>query len=156
MRTILAEAVSLAEKQARRQNVEITTDLPQDIPRFELDEGQIKTCFLNILTNAIQAMPQGGKVEITTKNVTGLEGAEFLQLRFRDTGPGIPPEDREKVFTPFYSTKATGFGLGLAITKKIVDDHGGQSLRGRGRGAWNCGGDRAASAWQIRDIGSWG
>ncbi len=123
---ILAEAVSLAEKQARMQNVEITTDLPEDIPRFDLDAGQIKTCFLNILTNAIQAMPQGGRVEITTKNVTSLEGAEFLQLRFRDTGAGIPPGDREKVFTPFYSTKATGFGLGLAITKKIVEDHGGR------------------------------
>ena len=65
-------------------------------------------------------------MEITAQRVTGHGDAEFLQLRFRDTGAGIPPEDREKVFTPFYSTKATGFGLGLAITKKIVDDHGGR------------------------------
>ena len=65
-------------------------------------------------------------MHITAQNIAGSEGSEFLQLRFADTGPGIPPEDREKVFTPFYSTKATGFGLGLAITKKIVEDHGGR------------------------------
>jgi signal transduction histidine kinase len=96
------------------------------MPVFQLDAGQIKTCFLNILTNAIQAMPRGGEVHITTQNIAGSGGAEFLQLRFADTGPGIPPQDREKVFTPFYSTKATGFGLGLAITRKIVEDHGGR------------------------------
>ena len=68
----------------------------------------------------------GGEVKINARKTTGGGGVEFLQLRFADSGPGIPPEDREKVFTPFYSTKATGFGLGLAITKKIAEDHGGQ------------------------------
>lgn len=126
LRETLAEAVLLAEKQGHRQNVTITADLPKDMPVFQLDRGQIKTCFLNILTNAIQAMPQGGKVEITAAPVAGQKGAAFLQLRFADTGPGIPPEDRERVFTPFFSTKTTGFGLGLAITKKIVEDHGGR------------------------------
>jgi signal transduction histidine kinase len=126
LRTTLAEAVSLAEKQGRRQNVKIGAELLEAMPVFQLDAGQIKTCFLNILTNAIQAMPRGGEVHISAKSVTGSGGAELLQLRFADTGPGIPPEDREKVFTPFYSTKATGFGLGLAITKKIVEDHGGR------------------------------
>jgi signal transduction histidine kinase len=126
LRETLAEAVSLAEKQGRRQNVKISTSLPPEMPAFQLDAGQIKTCFLNILSNAIQAMPGGGEVRITAQNTTGSGGAEFLQLRFADTGPGIPPDDREKVFTPFYSTKATGFGLGLAITKKIMEDHGGR------------------------------
>ncbi|MDR3675732.1 MAG: ATP-binding protein [Acidobacteriota bacterium] len=126
LHTTLEEAMSLAEKQGRQQNVKINADLPKDIPIFQLDAGQMKTCFLNILTNAIQAMPGGGEVHITAQTITGNTGAQSLQLRFADTGPGIPPEDREKVFTPFYSTKATGFGLGLAITKKIVDDHGGR------------------------------
>ena len=126
LRGTLAEAVALAEKQGRRQNVKISTDLPPAMPVFQLDAGQIKTCFLNILSNAIQAMPRGGEVHVAARNITGSEGAEFLQLRFTDTGPGIPAEDREKVFTPFYSTKATGFGLGLAITKMIMEDHGGR------------------------------
>jgi nitrogen fixation/metabolism regulation signal transduction histidine kinase len=126
LRTTLAEAVSLAEKQGRRQNIKIRADLPHDMPVFQLDAGQIKTCFLNILTNAIQAMPHGGEVHITAQSVAGSNGAASVQLRFADNGPGIPAEDRDKVFTPFYSTKATGFGLGLAITKKIVEDHGGR------------------------------
>jgi nitrogen fixation/metabolism regulation signal transduction histidine kinase len=122
----LADAVALAEKQGHRQNIKITVALPNPMPAFQLDAGQIKTCFLNILTNAIQAMPHGGEINITAASITSGVAMEFLQLRFADTGPGIPSEDREKVFTPFYSTKATGFGLGLAITKKIVDDHGGR------------------------------
>ncbi|HXW15609.1 MAG TPA: HAMP domain-containing sensor histidine kinase [Terriglobia bacterium] len=126
LRATLGEAISLAEKQGRRQNVKFSVELPAGMPVFQLDAGQIKTCFLNILTNAIQAMPRGGEVHITAHTITGKGGAESLQLRFADNGPGIPPEDREKVFTPFYSTKATGFGLGLAIAKKIVEDHGGR------------------------------
>jgi nitrogen fixation/metabolism regulation signal transduction histidine kinase len=126
LRATLEEAVALAAKQGRRQSVKISADLPKDLPIFRLDPAQIKTCFLNILTNAIQAMPRGGRVGITAQNVQDSGGGAFLQLRFADTGFGIPPEDRERVFAPFYSTKATGFGLGLAITKKIVEDHGGR------------------------------
>jgi signal transduction histidine kinase len=172
--TIIREALSLVEKQARRQSISLALDLPADLPPFRLDAAQIKTCFLNILTNAIQAMPRGGQIHISALNLparfdsahrpdgstplpsTSLREAEqgrsltapeqgrrelvegqagllqpaaaggVVQLRFADTGPGIPAEDRQKVFTPFYSTKATGFGLGLAITKKIVEDHGGR------------------------------
>ena len=126
LQATLQEAVSLAEKQCRRQNIKISVDWPHSMPLFQLDAGQIKTCFLNILSNAIQAMPEGGEVRINAEIISGNGGSDFLQLRFADTGPGIPREDREKVFTPFYSTKATGFGLGLAITKKIAEDHGGR------------------------------
>ncbi len=132
LRATLEEAVALAEKQGRRQSVNIITKLPQDLPAFRLDAGQIKTCFLNILSNAIQAMPKGGEVIISAQRLTGDRGKEVLQLRFADTGPGVPADDREKVFTPFYSTKATGFGLGLAITKKIAEDHGGRVFIGDG------------------------
>jgi signal transduction histidine kinase len=120
------EAVSLVEKQARRQNIAVSLDMPADLPLFRLDAAQIKTCFLNILTNAIQAMPRGGQIRVSAVTVNESGNTELLQLRFADTGPGIPPEVREKVFAPFYSTKTTGFGLGLAITKKIVEDHGGR------------------------------
>ena len=74
----------------------------------------------------MQAMPQGGNIQITGKMVPGAEGCGRLQICFHDTGPGIPPDDQEKVFAPYFSTKATGFGLGLAITRKIIEDHGGR------------------------------
>jgi signal transduction histidine kinase len=125
LRVTLEEAVALIEKQAQVQSVEINVQLPQNLPPMQCDAGQMKTCFLNILTNAIQAMPQGGEVHVTgTRARNG--GVPRLELRFADSGPGIPAEDRERIFTPYFSTKTTGFGLGLAITRKIVEDHGGR------------------------------
>jgi signal transduction histidine kinase len=136
LRSSVEQTLALVEKQAHPRKVGITTDLPANLPVLMADAGQIKTCFLNILTNAIQAMPQGGKIRIAARCSKNSHHGEVLEVRFSDTGPGIPSEDREKVFTPFYSTKATGFGLGLAITKKIVEDHGGHIYvaNGQGRG----------------------
>ncbi len=125
LRATLEQAVILVEKQASRQNIAIAADLPAGLPDLQADAAQLKTCFLNILTNAIQAMPRGGQIRIIGRCIQGNGSAGSLQLRFADTGPGIPPGDREKVFAPYFSTKTTGFGLGLAITKKIVEDHGG-------------------------------
>jgi len=71
-------------------------------------------------------MPHGGSIRIEAKAVRNSDGVSQLELRFRDTGPGIQEKDREKIFVPYFSTKATGFGLGLAITRKIIEDHGGQ------------------------------
>jgi signal transduction histidine kinase len=126
LKATLTEALALVERQARHQNIEIELDLAQELPIFRLDSAQIKTCFLNILNNAIQAMPMGGRLGIFAATTKSPEGVECLQLHFVDTGPGIPAAEREKVFAPFYSTKATGFGLGLAIAKKIVEDHAGR------------------------------
>jgi len=126
LRATLTEALALVERQAHQQGIEIELDLASPLPIFRLDPAQIKTCFLNILTNAIQAMPGGGQLRIFAASSKAPDGAEELQLHFADTGPGIPPAEREKVFAPFYSTKATGFGLGLAIAKKIIEDHAGR------------------------------
>ena len=127
LRATLEEAVALVEKQASRQAITITTDFSADLPVLQADSGQMKTCFLNVLTNAIQAMPRGGEIRITARIKSAGNGQPgAFEVRFADTGPGIPPENREKVFAPYYSTKTTGFGLGLAITRKIVEDHGGR------------------------------
>ena len=125
LKATLSEALALVKRQARLQNITIELDLAQELPVFRLDSAQVKTCFLNILTNAIQAMPLGGQIRIFVVTAKAPDGGECLQLHFADTGPGIPPAEREKVFAPFYSTKATGFGLGLAIAKKIIEDHAG-------------------------------
>ena len=132
LRATLTEALALIEKQAGNQNIKIELDLAQELPIFRLDSAQIKTCFLNILTNAIQAMPLGGQVRIFAVITKAPNSEESLDLHFADTGPGIAPAEREKVFAPFYSTKATGFGLGLAIAKKIIEDHAGRVFVGNG------------------------
>ena len=119
------EAIAIVEKQAHAQGISITLDLPSDLPTLLADPAQMKTCFMNILTNAVQAMPQGGRIHVSAALLAKNGNPERLQFRFADTGPGIPRFDREKIFAPYFSTKATGFGLGLAITRKIVEDHGG-------------------------------
>lgn len=126
LRGTLEQAVALVEKQAHNQDIAMTTEFPEECPILQADAAQLKTCFLNILTNAIQAMPCGGEIRLTARCVTENGNAGSVELRFADTGPGIPREDREKIFAPFFSTKPTGFGLGLAITKKILEEHGGR------------------------------
>jgi signal transduction histidine kinase len=126
LRAMIRDAVTLVEKQAKSQDIKIATALADDLPELQADAAQMKTCFLNILTNAVQAMPDGGRIRITAERVRKRDDHESLEVRFADTGPGIPAEEREKVFAPYFSTKTTGFGLGLAITRKIVEDHGGR------------------------------
>ncbi len=126
LKAVVEQAVSLVEKQAKAQDISIISSLPPGLPALRADAEQLKTCFLNILTNSVQAMPHGGSIHIEASQMLDGDNGPRLQLRFRDTGPGIPEEDREKIFAPYFSTKVTGFGLGLAITRKIVEDHGGQ------------------------------
>lgn len=133
-KAVLQQAASMVEKQANAQDITIVNALPVDLPVLQADAGQLKTCFLNILTNSVQAMPHGGSIEIKAKATRNGDGTAGLQLRFQDTGPGIQEKNREKVFTPYFSTKATGFGLGLAITRKIVEDHGGRVYVSRRNG----------------------
>ncbi len=101
------------------------------IPRVLMDEAQIKQACLNIIKNAVQAMPDGGLLTVTTK----LEGDEIV-LSFADTGVGMPEERLGRIFDPFYTTKDSGSGLGLMIVYKIVTDHNGriyvESTQGRG------------------------
>lgn len=120
------QAIAVVEKQAERQGIKIEVELPNDLPTLMADAVQMKTCFLNILTNALEAMPEGGQIHVSGRHLAhnGHQGA--VRISFTDTGPGIPAEDRGKVFDPYFSTKATGLGLGLAITRKIVEDHGGR------------------------------
>ncbi len=81
---------------------------------------QLKQVFLNLILNSVQAMPEGGELKITTRN-TG-EGIEAV---VSDTGTGIPEEEQQKIFQPFYTTKEDGIGLGLSIIYGIIKEHGG-------------------------------
>jgi two-component system nitrogen regulation sensor histidine kinase NtrY len=98
------------------------TAFAPDIPDLEVDPDQIKRAVLNLVENAVEAVGKSGEISVETALAPGAERARIL---VSDTGAGIPAEDREKLFLPYFSTKAAGTGLGLAIVHQIVTDHGG-------------------------------
>jgi PAS domain S-box-containing protein len=95
-------------------------DLTGNLPKVLVDADQIKRVFENLVRNAIEAMPKGGKLEIKSERVNG-----GLKVTFQDTGIGILPQNLQRLFTPLFTTKAKGVGLGLAICKRIINAHDG-------------------------------
>ncbi|HEY5190964.1 MAG TPA: ATP-binding protein, partial [Candidatus Deferrimicrobium sp.] len=95
-----------------------------DLRLIHADSGQIRQVFLNIILNAIQAMPDGGELSISTGRWIS-EGPEGVEITIKDTGVGIPKEDIADIFQPFFTTKEEGTGLGLAISYGIIKKHDG-------------------------------
>ena len=126
---LFQEVVGLARHKAGEQKIEIVLDADSSLPKMEADPEQLKACFINVVLNAIQAMPQGGKLEIQVRSNppegSGAVSCGSIVLVFRDTGVGIGGEDLGKIFEPYFTTKKLGIGLGLAITKRIIEEHGG-------------------------------
>ncbi len=120
-RALVEEVIGLVRTHAEQQGVQITLTAPSnDDAQLEADPEQIKTCFSNLIINAVQAMPDGGALHITVNNHD-----TALTFEFQDTGHGIDADPMEQIFEPYYSTKETGIGLGLPLTKKLIEDHGG-------------------------------
>ncbi len=121
---LLRETVDLLERQDDFAQIELTVDLQADLPQTLLDPEQMKQAFINILENAVEAMVEGGKLNITTR----LSGdGKTIMISFADTGTGIAEENLERIFHPFFTTKqiGKGTGLGLAIVYGIVKMHRG-------------------------------
>lgn len=107
--------------------IEIVKRLQPDLPLLRLDPNLLHQAFLNILVNARQAMPTGGRLSVETRlrrNLLGKE--EIVEVAISDTGPGISQENFSRIFQPFFTTKAQGTGLGLAIASRIVEQHEGK------------------------------
>ncbi len=122
---IITNALSLTKNQALINNVKVIPELSSQLPNIVVDGSQIQEVFLNIILNAIDAMPEGGELHVTS-NMT--DSDQFVQLRFSDTGCGIPPENLDKVFDPFFTTKdsSKGTGLGLAVAYGVIEKHRGK------------------------------
>jgi len=118
---LLQDAVRTATSGESRVHVEWA--LEPDVPPIPVDERMMRQAFLNLALNAVQAMPQGGTLRIRACRCPEPPGA---LVEFSDTGFGIPPELRERLFKPFFTTKATGTGLGLANVKRTLDAHSGR------------------------------
>ena len=114
-------------RQENLKNVELRVRLDEQLPLIAGDPESLMQVFLNLGQNALQAMPDGGTLEIlsTRRRRSRLGYGQFAEVRFRDTGVGIPRDRLKKLFIPFYTTKQKGTGLGLAISHRIINQHGG-------------------------------
>jgi PAS domain S-box-containing protein len=105
-----------------KSTIEIAVSLDPTLPKTMVDEGQMSQVFINIILNALDAMPEGGKLSVTTRQDRDDQGRESIMIEFADTGSGIPEHDLQKIFDPFYTTKEVGkgTGLGLSLSYNIV------------------------------------
>lgn len=116
---LLNDIISIHSPAAREQRIKINLQCPDDLPRILGDPGQLVQLFVNLLRNAIEAMPEGGTVTVEADQATG----STVVARVVDEGPGIDPTARAKIFEPFFTTKPSGTGLGLSICREIADFH---------------------------------
>jgi signal transduction histidine kinase len=117
---IVTDVLELVRPQLLANNVEVSLLLGQQPASVMLDESSLRGALMNLILNAVSAMPDGGKLTITLTSID-----EMLRLEITDTGHGIAEEEVKKVFEPFYTTKEHGLGLGMPYAKKIIEQHGG-------------------------------
>ena len=138
---IVEHAVLLAEADIRSYNVTVERSFAPDMPLLCVDRARLLQALLNTIRNGVQAMSEGGTMQITTRLTTqndeiSEQEQEWLEIEIADTGSGIPARSLAQVFDPFFSTKVSGSGLGLPVTRRIIEDHGGRidvkSLEGEG------------------------
>jgi signal transduction histidine kinase len=120
------EMVKFIEPEARKKNVKIKTELKTTLPAVQWDPDRIKQVLLNLLLNALQATDQGGTITVRSEFIEESPKDRFVRLEVADTGAGIPSENLEKLFSPFFTTKGReGSGLGLMTCHHIIDQHRG-------------------------------
>jgi two-component system, NtrC family, nitrogen regulation sensor histidine kinase GlnL len=140
---VLSDIVLLQKRATDGRNVSIQQYFDPSIPPILADEGLLTQLFLNLIKNAIEAVGEEGIVKVSSRIMSdysmtpkGERRARMIAVEVADTGPGIPPEVLENMFTPFFTTKSQGTGLGLAICQKIVSEHRGmlrvESIPSRG------------------------
>jgi signal transduction histidine kinase len=122
LRAVITQASDLVRARARHQGVHIAVECPEQPVVGHFDHGQLSTVLVNLFLNSLDAMPQGGSLEVSLESFPDAEA----RLTIRDTGSGFAPEIAGRLFVPFASTKPTGTGLGLSISRRIIEDHGGQ------------------------------
>ncbi len=139
---LLKATLDLLDYQIEKQNLRVVTDFGEDLPAVAADPDQLQQVFLNLILNALQAMPEGGTLRLRTslKDIAKTGSSEgqgqYLEVCVEDTGVGMGKEVIENIFRPFFTTKKTGTGLGLMVAEGIVEDHEGwidvESEAGRG------------------------
>ncbi len=146
IRKVIDERLAFLSGELHKKSIKIARNYVEETPEICADEDGLKQVFLNLFLNSIESMDKGGTLTITTSNShrdkEGLisNGGELI-IEIRDTGKTIPPDILPKIFDPFFSTKETGMGLGLAVVHRIIGDHGGSieaKETGVGKGTCFC------------------
>jgi PAS domain S-box-containing protein len=132
---LVTEVLQLAAPEARQSGVELVPALASGLPEALADSIQIQQVLLNLVRNAVEAIVAADCATRRVRVETARGDAGFVEIRVADTGPGLAPEALEKVFEPFYTTKPDGIGIGLALSRSIVDAHGGRLWAAAGPGA---------------------
>lgn len=129
---VLEKSLQVLRADVQERAIRIEVDHPASLPAIRADASQLQRVFFNLVKNALQAMPDGGTISIALA-----ADDRDLSISFRDSGTGIPPAEFARLFEPFHTGRAGGHGIGLAIVKRIVEDHGGRIdvTSGPGRGA---------------------
>ena len=130
---VLQETLALLKNEFENRRITVSVDITEAIPAVQLDRSQIKQVFFNLIKNALEAMPDGGALRIEMG-----AGDVYVDIAFIDTGKGIAPEELQRVFEPYHTTKQTGTGLGLMIVQRIIDEHGGEIELSSKPGAGTC------------------
>jgi signal transduction histidine kinase len=125
VRQLVEGVLALSESKLKSQGIEVAEQGAEVPAMLNVDAEKVRTCFVNVVANATQAMPEGGKLCVGFIRNDG-----HFSVTFSDTGPGIEPEVIDHIFEPFFTTKREGIGLGLFFSKAIVEKHGGTIVIG--------------------------
>ena len=123
LHAVLDEAIACAGYALKEKRIRLVKAYSPSEPVIWADKELLKQVFLNLILNAVQAMPDGRSLSISTRVPDEEFGVGGTEVRIEDTGVGIPPEHMERIFEPFFTTKARGTGLGLALVRRILDQH---------------------------------
>ena len=124
---VVRDVLATVELELRLQRVTVKTDLDDDLPPVLADSGQLHQVFLNLITNALEAMGAvTGRPSVLTVSSGIVAGSSDIAVTVEDTGIGIADKDSGRIFEPFFSTKAAGTGVGLTICQVIIEAHGGK------------------------------
>jgi len=122
---LIGKITELFKLETKNKQINFSSELSPDISQIQADEDQVRQILMNVIINAIQAIPKKGEIKIKTEK-TLLKGEPAIKLMIEDSGIGIPEKDFTQIFDPFFSTKDEGSGLGLSIVYKLVEAHQGE------------------------------